>query len=394
MKDFNAKDFKRYEDTIKKQMIEISNDLYENPELSGEEYKSKEALKNFLKKHAFKSEDINFPELETAFIATYDSGKPGPTIAYLAEYDALPSVGHGCGHNLIATVSSGAAILLSKALKDTGGKVLLMGTPAEETYGGKIPMAKAGYFDNVDIAIMSHPSTENKISGESLAYHAIELTFEGKAAHAAADPEKGVNALSAMMLTFMGINAMREHFTDDVRVHGIIADGGAAPNIIPAYTKAKFYLRAQRRKTADEVREKFYKIVRGAELMTGSSAHWDSFEYSFDDMNTNKILNELCTQSMEEMGMKDISRDTTFKASIDMGNVSYLVPSIHPFFDITNGKDMALHSKEFAECTCTDYAHDQMYKMASSLAITGLKVLLSPNTMREIRAEFEKSIKK
>lgn len=380
--------FEQYENVLKKQMIEISNKLYENPELSGEEYRSKEEIETFLKQYGFQIEDIHLPELETAFIGKFDSKKPGPTIAYLAEYDALPSIGHGCGHNLIAMVSSGAAILLSRTIKNIGGKALLIGTPAEETYGGKIPMIKEGVFDYVDVAIMSHPGPENKVSGKSLAYHSIDLSFQGKVAHASADPEKGVNALSAMMLTFMGINTMREHFTDDVRVHGIITEGGFAANIVPDVLRGSFYVRAQKRCTADEAKEKFYGIVKGAEMMTGAKAQLGSSEYSFYDMNTNSVLSELCTESMEEAGIININKEAKMVGSIDMGNVSYVVPSIHPFFDITNGKEMAQHSKEFAEATCTEYAHEQMYKMALALAKTGLKILLDPSKLLSIKKEF------
>ena len=266
-----------------------------------------------------------------------------------------------------------------------------MGTPAEETIGGKIIMIEQGYFKGVDLAVMSHPSTENKISGESLAYHAVEVHFKGKAAHAAADPDKGINALNALMITFMGINAMREHFTDDVRIHGIIAHGGDAPNIVPEFTSGKFYLRAAKKSTADALKSKFLDIVKGAELITGAAAEIVDFERSFDDMNTNKVLNDICKAAMSEFGMTDISDDTTFKASLDMGNVSYVVPAIHPYFDICNGRNIALHTTEFANMTITDYAHEQMRKMACALAMTGLKVSSDSKIYQTAAEEFKES---
>ena len=376
---------------ISKDLFELSDFLYNNPELSGEEHKAKEALIRLLKKYNFKCYDVDYPELETAFVAKYDSNKPGLIIAYCAEYDALPSVGHGCGHNLIAAVGSGAGILLSKYVDLIGGQVWVMGTPAEETYGGKIPMIESGLFNDVDIAMMAHPYSENRVSGNSLAFHAIDIAFRGKAAHAAADPEKGINALSAMQLVFAGISYMREHLTGDVRVHGIITDGGAAPNIIPDYSRANIYVRAGKKAKANEIRERLYGIIKGAELMTGAKAEINSFEHSYDDMNTNGILSDICTESMNETGFKNISHNMDFNASIDMGNVSYVVPSIHPYFDITNNIEMNMHSKEFAKASSGNYAKKQMLNMAMALAMTGYKVLTDKEIYKKIKKEFDLS---
>jgi amidohydrolase len=386
--------FKPYIDSLKEELSELSCTLYNNPELSGEEYESAKLHKSLLSKHGFIVKEINMPELETAFIGKFDSKKPGITIAYCAEYDALPSVGHGCGHNILGATSTGAAILLSKIINEIGGQVWLMGTPAEETYGGKIPMISAGFFQDVDIAMMAHPGAMNQVSGSTLAYHALEVSFHGKSSHAAADPEKGINALDAVMLMFSGINARREHLTDDVRIHGIILEGGAAPNIVPEFTKAKLYVRANNKFKADMVREVVYNIIKGAELMTGARAEISSFEHSFDDMNTNKVLSDVCTESMYEAGFDDINLSTDFKGSIDMGNVSYVVPSIHPFFDITNKADMPLHSKDFANATCTDFAKDQMMRMAVSLALTGYKVMSNSDLIAEIKEEFDRTASK
>ncbi|MDR3296141.1 MAG: M20 family metallopeptidase [Clostridiales Family XIII bacterium] len=376
---------------IKKEMVALSDEIFANPEVSGAEYSSKKAHVKLLEKHHFAIREFDLPQLETAFIATFDSGKPGPVIAYLAEYDALPEIGHACGHNLLGAVSTGAAVLLSKLLPSVGGKTLLIGTPAEETYGGKILMVDAGLFEGVDISMIAHPDSENRVSGESLACHEVELEFRGKASHAAAAPDKGKNALSAMMLTFMGINAMREHFTDDVRVHGIITNGGAAANIIPDFTKATFHVRAASRKTADEARERFFDIVKGAELMTGAVASLDCLGRPYDNMNTNRVLSDICTACMESAGMTDISRDTVSKVSIDMGNVSHAVPAIHPFFNITDESAPELHTLAFAACTKTPFAYEQMFKMAQALALTGYKVASDPALLAEIKEEFKKS---
>lgn len=385
--------FYKEAEALKEELFDLSNDLYAHPELSGCEERSCRKHIALLERHGFQCEMVEEPELETAFFAGYDSGTPGPTVAFLAEYDALPEVGHGCAHNLLGAASTGAAVILSRFLSKTGGKVVLAGTPAEETYGGKVVMVERDLFRGIDAALMAHPAVENKISGESLAFHAIQVTFTGKTAHAAADPEKGLNALSAMELTFAGIHALREVVTDDVRLHGIISEGGAAPNIIPDHVVGKFYVRAARKATANAVRERFYNIVRGAELMTGCTAETVSFERSFDDMNTNPELNRLCTAHMEELGFENISRDTQFKASIDVGNVSYVVPAIHMYFDITNGVEMSQHSKEFAAATMTDYAREQMLKMAAALALTGYDYLSDPAVRERVGETFRESLK-
>ncbi len=382
-----------YEDEVKNDIVQLSDTLYHNPELADEEFKSKEAHIALLKKHRFQISDIPVAGLETAFVSVYDTGKPGLSIGYLAEYDALPEIGHGCGHNMIGAASSGAAILLSKILDQYGGKVYLFGTPAEETYGGKIPMVDHGVFDCLDVALMSHPAKLNKVSGSTLAYHPIEVEFHGKSAHAASDPEKGINALSAMNLVFAGINALRETVPDNVRIHGIIKDGGSAVNVIPDHAMGQFYVRAGNIKTANELRDRFYNIVKGAELMTGATATYNDFGYSFYDMNTNSIMSDICTKHMEEMGMEDIDRETFLVGSLDMGNVSYRIPSIHPYFDVTDGRDIAIHSAEFADATLTDYAHEQMYRMAAALALTGWELLENPELYDKIKKEFDETSK-
>lgn len=396
MKDLSLRhefsEFQREAETLREELEALSADLYEHPELSACEWESSKKHMALLASHGFMCTPVHEEGLETAFFARYDSGNPGPAVAFMAEYDALPAVGHGCGHNLLGATSTGAAILLSRFVGTTGGSVVLVGTPAEETYGGKVLMVEHNMFDGLDVGIMAHPSNVNKISGTSLAFHAIEVTFTGKAAHAAADPEKGLNALSAMELTFMGLHALREVVPDDVRLHGIITHGGDAPNIIPDSVTGRFYVRAGRKTTANTVRERFYRIIEGAELMTGCRAEYHSFERSFDDMNTNPVLNDLCTRHMEEAGLTPISRDTAFKASIDMGNVSYVIPAIHSYFDITGGADMAQHSLEFAAATMTDYAKDQMMKMVIALARTGCDVLTEPQVLESIRAAFKTSL--
>ena len=224
---------------IKDDLIQISKDLYDHPELGDEEYESMKRLVAYLEAHDFVVE-TGLVDRPTSFKAEYNSGKPGPTIAYLAEYDALPGIGHGCGHNLIGTMSVGAGVILSKLLDDIGGNVVVFGTPAEETNGAKVPMAKAGLFNDVDVEMMLHPAGESYESGDSLAMDALQFTYYGKTSHAAASPEKGINALDGVIQLFNGINALREHVKSDVRIHGVITEGGKAANVVPYKAVAQF----------------------------------------------------------------------------------------------------------------------------------------------------------
>lgn len=241
----------------------ISIYIGENPELGHEEFIACATLTEELKKHDFQVE-IGTCGLATAFTATYDSGKPGPVIGFMAEYDALPELGHACGHNLIGTMGIAAGIGLSKVLHETGGKVIVFGTPAEETKGGKVTMAEAGIFDQLDVAMMVHPLDSYMKSGSSLAMDAIQFEFFGKAAHAAASPHMGINALDAVLQTFNSINALRQHITSDARIHGIITEGGKAANIVPDYAVAQFYVRAANREYVNELVEKVKKCAEGA----------------------------------------------------------------------------------------------------------------------------------
>lgn len=231
---------------LKEQLCEINDYICNNPEMGNQEFKAVKKLTSFLKSNEF-SVETNLIGKPTAFKSVYDSKKPGPSIAFLCEYDALPEIGHGCGHNMIGTMSCGAAAGLSKVLHETGGRIVVLGTPAEETDGAKVDMAKKGVFNDIDAAMILHPEDKTYESGDSLAMDAIQFDFRGKASHAASSPHEGVNALDAVILTFNGINALRQHVTSDVRIHGIIKEGGKAANVVPDRAIAQFYVRAGKR---------------------------------------------------------------------------------------------------------------------------------------------------
>jgi amidohydrolase len=377
---------KTHLETIQNRLWEISDHLYHHPELGDQEYESMERLVEFLQEHQFTVEK-GIVDRATAFKAVYDSKKEGPTIAYLSEYDALPGVGHGCGHNLIGTMSAGAGVLLSKVIDEIGGRVVVLGTPAEETNGAKVPMAEQGIFDDIDAAMILHPADESYESGNSLAMDAIQFDYRGQTSHAAASPEKGINALDAVLQLFNGINALRQHVTSDVRIHGIIKEGGVAANIVPDKAVAQFYVRAKDRSYLNEVVEKVKNIAQGAALMTGAELHISNYELSYDNMMTNQTLSQLFTNNLLATGVKEVKKARQTYGSIDMGNVSQVVPAIHPYIGL-DSPGLIAHTKEFADLTITENSHMILSKGALALASTGYDLITNQDDLEKMKHEF------
>ncbi|WP_455543940.1 M20 family metallopeptidase, partial [Intestinibacter sp.] len=258
-------------------MCEISDYIYANPELGNEEFKSSAKLIAFLEEHNFCVEK-EFLGIKTAFRATYDSGKEGATIGYLCEYDALPGIGHGCGHNMIGVMSAAAGISLSKVIDEIGGKIIVYGTPAEESNGAKVIFAEEGVFDELDVAMLVHPGDTTMRSGTTQALYPLEFRYKGKTAHAASCPQDGINALNSVIQLFNGIDALRQHVTPDVRMHGIIVKGGVAANIVPDEAVAQFYFRAATKETLDDILVKVKNIAEGAAMMTGATLEMERYE--------------------------------------------------------------------------------------------------------------------
>lgn len=380
--DLNAEQFKA-----------ISTFIGQNPELGNKEFLAAEQLTTCLSDHGFTVER-GLLGIQTSFLATYDSGKPGPIIAFLCEYDALPQIGHACGHHLICMMSLGAAVGLKAVLDQTGGIIRVYGTPAEETDGAKVPMAREGLFDDCDVAMMIHPYNRYEQSGTSLAMNAITFEFHGRAAHAAASPFEGVNALDAMIQLFNGVNALRQQVRSDARIHGIITNGGQAANIIPDYTSALFYVRAADRPYTNQLKERVKQVAAGAALQTGCTVTIKEDEFAYDEMRTNSILSSLFNQNLLENGVEASELHTgKDQGSLDMGNVSLRVPSIHPYIPITS-QPYALHTIEFRDAAMTPYALDQMIFSAKMLAFTACDVLTHPDTLEQIHQEFEEMISK
>lgn len=357
---------------LKEVLCEISEYIYHNPELGNQEFKSSEKLISFLEEHNFIVER-EFLGLKTAFRAVYDSNKPGLTVGYLCEYDALPEIGHGCGHNMIGTMSAGAGVILSKILDQVGGRVIVYGTPAEETDGAKVIFAEQGVFEELDAAMMLHPSDKTCASGTSTAIYPLQFRYKGKTAHAASCPQDGINALNSVIQLFNGIDALRQHVTPDVRMHGIITNGGVAANIVPDEAVAQFYFRAAKKETVMELVEKVKNIAQGAALMTGATLEMERFELPYDDLRTHENLSEAFNENLRTLGIEDIEENEDFGSS-DIGNVSHIVPTIHPNIGISNCRVIG-HSREMADATISELGHERLLIGTLALAYTGYDVL-------------------
>ncbi|ASS64734.1 MULTISPECIES: M20 family metallopeptidase [unclassified Paenibacillus] len=366
---------------------EISLRIAKNPELGHEEFLASSLLADELEQQGFSVERGTLG-MKTAFVATYDSGKPGPVAAFLCEYDALPEIGHACGHHIIGVMGVAAASALKAAIGETGGSIRVFGTPAEETSGGKVPMSEAGLFDDCGFALMAHPYHSHERSGASLALDAVRFEYHGRTAHAAASPHLGINALDAVLMLFGSSNAMRQQTRSDGRIHGIIDHGGQAPNIIPGYASAKFYVRSGDRAYTDELTARLTACAEGAALQTGCKLEVSRFEFSYDELRTNEALSAVYTSNLIASGISEeeiISGSD--HGSLDLGNVSLRCPAIHPYLKVVNGK-LGLHTAEFRDAAMKEEALEAMLQGAGLLASTALDVLADPELYRRIREEF------
>ena len=377
--------FKDQAKHLHEQVWNVARQIGENPELGYKEYFASDVLSRFLQKHGF-NVTRGIAGVETAFLARYTGTRPGPRIAYLAEYDALPGVGHGCGHNLIGAASAGAAVILSKSL-ELSGEVLVIGSPAEETSGAKVTLVEKGIFKDVDVAIMFHPGSQNVPEISSLALDALEFTFHGRAAHAVAASYFGINALDALINFFVGINALKKQLPQDMKVNGIITEGGTVPNIIPDRAVARFYLRARKRKDLDELTEQVIRCAEGAASMVSAKLTYQKFEFSYDEMITNQALAECFTRNLREMGIHKIAPPQTAMGSVDMGNVSRAVPAIHPYLRLGSGTEIP-HTRDFAQAALSRDGETLVMLAMQTLALTGWDVLNDEKLLLRIKKEF------
>ena len=299
-------------------------------------------------------------------------------------------IGHGCGHNMLGSASVAAGIILSRKLPEIGGSVVVMGTPAEETSGAKVNYTADGAFSDIDAVIVDHPASDaHHKSGRSLALRAMMFIFDGKPAHAASAPAQGINALDACIITDTAIGLLRQQTRDDARIHGISSEGGLPPNVIPDHCVMKFYVRAADRIYRDELMERVINCAKAGALATGCTLSMDEYELGYDDLKTNENLSELFTECLHTVGVQFVDGPRKTFGSVDAGNVSYVCPTIHPYFAIGCDPSIAAHTKEFAALTQTLFAKDSMMQAAQAMALAGCRMITEPETMAKIRKEFD-----
>ena len=347
---------------------EVSDWMYENPELGFEEYKTSEHLINYMRSNGL---EVKTPVggLDTAFSSSI--GSSGPLVVLCVEYDALPEIGHACGHNIIATASIGAGIALKEIAEELKIRVKILGTPAEEGGGGKIVLLDEGEFEDASCSMMIHPAPYNVANPTLTTIQQYKVEFFGKDAHAAGAPEEGINALDAQIQLFVNVSTFRQQLPRTNRMHGVIVDGGFKPNIIPSYTSSEWYLRALNGEDLDILQKKFMNFVEAAALSTGCTFKTQSPDYRYSEVLNNKVMYDLFIENSKNVGREMLYEDSSLQGlgSTDMGNVSLAMPSIHPMLSIDAGKAVN-HQPEFAAATITKGGHKAIFDGAYSMAAT------------------------
>jgi len=362
----------------------IVEELYRFPETGLQEAKSAALLAGTLEREGFHLER-GIAGMATAFRASYGVGEP--VIAILAEMDALHEIGHACGHNIVAAAAVGAAVALRHALPEDAGRIVVLGTPAEELGIGKIELIRADVFRDLDFAMMVHPSSKRQVLKMFTGLAKVRFTFFGRAAHAAAYPEDGINALDGVIQTFNGINALRQHLRDDVRVHGIITEGGVAPNVIPERASCYFYVRADTLEEVVRVKERLVACAEGAARAAGCRLSVEENERVLAPLKLNRAFSAVYSAQLAYLGLQETAAPIDKnKGSSDIGNVSQVVPTIHPHVPI--GEGVRIHSEAFALATVSERGKSAAVEGAVALALTAAELVASPTVREQIWQEF------
>ncbi len=372
---------------------QISHFVFTHPELGLAEYESSQYLVEYLRGKGF-AVQYPYAGFDTAFRAEY--GACGPVVAFLAEYDALPGYGpdkangHACGHNWIAASAVGAGVVLSRMAERLGVRVVVLGTPAEENYCAKVAMVEHGVFNDIDVAMQAHLSGATCICNASLAMTTLTFGFKGRAAHASSAPWDGVNALDAVQLTYAGINALRQHIRPDVRIHGIITDGGRAANIVPESASCLFYVRSATREYLDTLLPKVENVAKGAALMTGAELTINQPELPLDDLVNLPALQELARINFTENGLPPtLSAEAAQAAtgSTDLGSVSHVCPTMYVETALADGTPVNAH-EESALALVDGPAYETLHRTINAFAGMTVDLCCKPELIAEARAEL------
>jgi amidohydrolase len=375
-------------DAMRAELLELSHAIHQEPELALEEFKAAARLSDAVAAHDLPVQREVFG-LKTAYASEFGN-EEGPFVAILSEYDALPGVGHACGHNIIATAGLGAALALAKLGARLPGRVRYLGTPAEERFGGKEMMAREGAFEGVDAAMMVHPASLDLVSMPCIAVSEVDVTYFGRAAHASAMPYRGLNALDAVVSAYQSIAQLRQHIRQTDRIHGIITEGGLAPNIVPERAGCRFYVRAADMHELAALKARVQACFEAAALSTGCrvQTHWGNSDYL--DLKVNWPLAEAYARNIQASGreltpLSNIPRG--YAGSTDMGNVSHRVPSIHPMLAVAP-EDVVIHNAEFARWAASERGDAAVIDGAKSLALTALDLMCDSRLLERTRADF------
>ncbi len=367
-------------------LFEFSRALYDDPELSLEEVRASRRLTEILLREHFQV-TRGVSSLPTSFVAVARGVRPGPAVAILAEYDALPDVGHGCGHNLIAGSALGAGMVLGRLRHRLPGEIRIIGTPAEETVGGKVLMVKGGVFDNLDAVMMIHPGTEFRVFTTSLACQSIEVIFEGKTSHAVAAPDRGVNALDPLVQLYVGVDALRKSLTSEVRIPGVIVEGGKRANLVPELAVGRFSIRARNRTAVEALLDRIVRLAHGLASASGARVSIRRLDETYDEMLTNSVLAGLFKENLKALGEETNDAPRDRMGSLDMGNVSHAVPALHAYVAIAPSTG-ALHTREFAQATISEPGRKGLLLAVQALSMTAIDLLAQPETVAAARQEL------
>ena len=366
------------------EICRLNDDIADHPELSGEEFRTSEKIVEYLRSRDF---DVEYPfnNMGTAFRATYGKNNHHRKIALLAEYDALPEIGHACGHSAICSISILAALALKKLQDQLDADIHIIGTPAEETYGGKCIMVEDGVFDQYDFAILVHPNHFSASGANLLALDSAIYDFYGKASHGAAAPWEGINALNAARLLFDSVDMFRQHVRPDVRIHGIINHGGVAANIVPDYAQVSMYTRASDRHYLNEITKRVDTMAECAAMMTGCTYQKTVPDKPFDNLKSNPAVEAVISDTFAELEVPTTCTDALFGSS-DIGNVSFRCPAFHPVLKVC---DAPIHTAEFAAIMKSDALHGAIRTGALLISYTIAKIFSNPILYEEMLAQFK-----
>jgi amidohydrolase len=371
-------------------LLDVSHRIHERPELCFEEHHAADLLAGVLEDEGFDVER-GAAGMETAFLAR--AGSSGPTVAVFCEYDALPEIGHACGHNVIGAAGLGAGLAAAALADELGGQVLVVGSPAEEGGGGKVFLADRGALEGVDAAMMVHPADGDLTAMNVIAIQQVHVKYHGEAAHAAAFPHRGRNALDAAVLGYVNVAALRQHIRPTERIHGIFTDAGDKPNIVPNYAAAEWYVRSPTLRLLQALKQRVLTCLESGAAAAGCTMEHEWIDPAYADMIDNPVLVDLFSANAERVGrtMADPTTAENVVGSTDMGNISYVVPSIHPMLRVAP-RGVPIHTPEFTGYARGEDGDQAVLDGASAMAMTVADLWLDPGRLEAARASFEEAV--